>query len=234
MDHGPRRSARGAEKCDGSSSSSSIHCVPGLAFVRMGMQSNLQKTLSGPLTAEQIPRAPLISPRLSRSVGGGMSKRKLATVAVNCLGAFPAAARVSGGAPRGASRGRLSSFTPPRVRRARAAPHELSWGLRCSDLSRSPHARLAPCLPGRARRTPSRLRRPGPPGGARRRGWWRLPDEAAQSAGSEPFAVRVLPEGWVWSPGGAGWSREFFARKMCAPLALYPSTQSEILETAQF
>ncbi len=46
-----------------------------------------------------------------------------------------------------------------------------------------------------ARRTPSRLRRPGPPGGARRRGWWRLPDEAAQSAGSEPFEVRVLPEG---------------------------------------
>ena len=212
MDHGSRRSARGAEKCDGSSSSSSIHCVPGLAFVRMGMQSNLQKTLSG--HAEQIPRAPLISPRLSRSVGGGMSKRKLATVAVNCLGAFPAAARVSGGAPRGASRGRLSSFTPPRVRRARAAPHELSWGLRCSDLSRSPHARLAPCLPGRARRTPSRLRRPGPPGGARRRGWWRLPDEAAQSAGSEPLQVRVAPEDWVWWLEGPGRSRDF---SPCAP-----------------
>ena len=73
----------------------------------------------------------------------------------------------------------------------------------------------------------------GASGGARQ-GGGRLPDEAAQSAGSEPFAVRVLPEGWVWSPGGAGWSREFFARKMCAPLALYPSTQSEILETAQF
>ena len=43
MDHGPRRSARGAEECDGSSSSSSIHCVPGLAFVRTGTQATSKK-----------------------------------------------------------------------------------------------------------------------------------------------------------------------------------------------
>ena len=36
MDRGSRASARGAKERDGSSSSSSIHCVPGLAFVRMG------------------------------------------------------------------------------------------------------------------------------------------------------------------------------------------------------
>ena len=39
--------------------------------------------------------------------------------------------------------------------------------------------------------------RPASSGGARQ-GGGRLPDEAAQSAGSEPFEVRVLPEGWVW------------------------------------
>ena len=45
-----------------------------------------------------------------------------------------------------------------------------------------------------ARRTPSRLGAPAGFVGRSEAGGW----EAAQSAGSEPFEVRVLPEGWVW------------------------------------
>ena len=162
----------------------------------MGMQSNLQKTLSGPLTAEQIPRTPLISPRLSRSVGGGMSKRKLATVAVNCLGAFSR----GGSCVRGVrleARLEVDVALPRRLGPVELGPRHVSshggYGARTCQGRHTPGS-LRASLAG-ARRTPSRLGRPDPPGGARRRGWWRLPDEAAQSAGSEPFEVRVLPEG---------------------------------------
>ena len=140
--------------------------------------------------------------RLSRDVCDGTSNRKPATVAVNLLGPRRGARAPSAACLLGA---RLEvdvalPSTPPRAGRARAAPPRALMGLRrlvtvlgLVKVATRPGS-LRASLAG-ARRTPSRLRRPGPPGGARRRGWWRLPDEAAQSAGSEPFEVRVLPEG---------------------------------------
>ena len=58
MDRGPRRSARGAEECDGSSSSSSIHCVPGLAFVRMGTPQATSKKCRGDRLVRMRPGRP--------------------------------------------------------------------------------------------------------------------------------------------------------------------------------
>ena len=137
-----------------------------------------------------------LSFRLSRDVCDGTSNRKPATVAVNLLGPRRGGARAVGGvSPRGASRGRRSSSFHAASGRSSGPRHrELSRGygdwLRCSDSSRSPHAParsvppwqglvglLAACA-GRARR-------------AEASGRW----EAAPSAGSEPFEVRVLPEG---------------------------------------
>ena len=165
----------------------------------MGMQSNLQKTLSGPLTADQIPRAPLISPRLSRSVGGGMSKRKLATVAVNCLGAFPAAARVRG--VRLEARLEVDVALPRRLGPVELGPRHVSshggYDMCLGLGGRHTPDSLRASLAG-ARRTPSRLGAPAGFVGRSEAGGW----EAAQSAGSEPLQVRVLPEGWARSLGG--------------------------------
>ena len=172
----------------------------------MGMQSNLQKTLSGPLTAEQIPRAPLISPRLSRSVGGGMSKRKLATVAVNCLGAFSR----GGSCVRGVrleARLEVDVALPRRLGPVELGPRHVSshggYGARTCQGRHTPGS-LRASLAG-ARRTPSRLGAPAGFVGRSEAGGW----EAAQSAGSEPLQVRVPPEGWVWGLEGPGRSRDF-------------------------
>ena len=156
---------------------------------------------SGP--AGWVRRAP--SFRLSRDVCDGMSNRKLATAALNLLGPRRGGARAVGGvSPRGASRGRRSSSFHAASGRSSGPRHrELSWGygdwLRCSDSSRSPHApaRSVPPWQGLVGLLAGWAPRPGPSGGARQGGW-----EAAQSAGSEPFQVRVLPEGWARSLGG--------------------------------
>ena len=103
--------------------------------------------------------------RLSRDVCDGMSNRKLATVAVNLLrprleGA-PSAACLLGA--RLVVDVALPS-TPPRAGRAgraTASSHgvtETGYGARTRQGRHTP--RLAPCLPGKARRTPSRLGAP--------------------------------------------------------------------------
>ena len=138
--------------------------------------------------------------RLSRDVCEGTSNRKPATAALNLLGPLRGARAPSAACLLGA-RLEVDVTLPRRLGPVeRAAPPRALTGLRrlvtvlgLVKVATRPGS-LRASLAG-ARRTPSRLRRPGPPGGARRRGWWRLPDEAAQSAGSEPFEVRVLPEG---------------------------------------
>ena len=154
---------------------------------------------SGP--AGWVRRAP--SFRLSRDVCDGTSNRKLATVAVNLLrprrAAAPSAACLLG------ARLEVDVTLPRRLGPVELGPshRELSWGygdwLRCSDSSRSPHApaRSVPPWQGLVGLLAGWAPRPGPSGGARQGGW-----EAAQSAGSEPFQVRVLPEGWARSLGG--------------------------------
>ena len=142
-----------------------------------------------------------LSFRLSRDVCDGMSNRKLATAALNLLGPRRGGARAVGGvSPRGASRGRRSSSFHAASGRSSSGRATALMGLRrlvtvlgLVKVATRPGS-LRASLAG-ARRTPSRLgARPGPPGGARQ-GGGRLPDEAAQSAGSEPFEVRVPPEG---------------------------------------
>ena len=139
--------------------------------------------------------------RLSRDVCDGTSNRKLATVAVNLLRPRRGGRDVGGVFPRGASRVRRSSSFHAASGRSSGPRHrELSRGygdwLRCSDSSRSPHApaRSVPPWQGLVGLLAGWAPRPGPSGGARQ-GGGRLPDEAAQSAGSEPFEVRVPPEG---------------------------------------
>ena len=161
------------------------------------MQSNLQKTLSGPLTAEQIPRAPLISPRLSRSVGGGMSKRKLATVAVNCLGAFSR----GGSCVRGVrleARLEVDVALPRRLGPVELGPRHVSshggYGARTCQGRHTPGS-LRASLAG-ARRTPSRLGAPaGSVGRSEAGGVGGCPIRRLGALASKGPA-RGLPGGW--------------------------------------